>query len=114
TFRVLSHLRVFTFKKILPLSPGGIARFRQGELLNRLVADVETLDHLYIRVISPIIAAFVVIMTIMFGLGLIDARLANTLGGIMLTLLVVLPFVFYYAGKPIGRDLTDLRGQYRT
>ncbi|QIG06665.1 cysteine/glutathione ABC transporter ATP-binding protein/permease CydC [Proteus sp. ZN5] len=114
TFRVLSHLRVFTFKKILPLSPGGIARFRQGELLNRLVADVETLDHLYIRVISPIIAAFVVIMTIMFGLGLIDARLANTLGGIMLTLLIVLPFVFYYAGKPIGRDLTDLRGQYRT
>ncbi|MEY0462129.1 ABC transporter transmembrane domain-containing protein, partial [Providencia rettgeri] len=84
------------------------------ELLNRLVADVETLDHLYIRVISPIIAAFVVIMTIMFGLGLIDARLANMLGGIMLTLLVVLPFVFYYAGKPIGRDLTDLRGQYRT
>lgn len=114
TFRVLSHLRVFTFKKILPLSPGGIARFRQGELLNRLVADVKTLDHLYIRVISPIIAAFVVIMTIMFGLGLIDARLANTLGGIMLTLLIVLPFVFYYAGKPIGRDLTDLRGQYRT
>lgn len=113
TFRVLSHLRVFTFKKILPLSPGGIARFRQGELLNRLVADVETLDHLYIRVISPIIAAFVVIMTIMFGLGLIDARLANTLGGIMLTLLIVLPFIFYYAGKPIGRDLTDLRGQYR-
>ncbi|HEJ9628457.1 TPA: cysteine/glutathione ABC transporter ATP-binding protein/permease CydC [Proteus mirabilis] len=114
TFRVLSHLRVFTFKKILPLSPGGIARFRQGELLNRLVADVETLDHLYIRVISPIIAAFVVIMAIMFGLGLIDARLANTLGGIMLTLLIVLPFIFYYAGKPIGRDLTDLRGQYRT
>ncbi len=114
TFRVLSHLRVFTFKKILPLSPGGIARFRQGELLNRLVADVETLDHLYIRVISPIIAAFVVIMAIMFGLGLIDARLANTLGGIMLTLLIVLPFVFYYAGKPIGRDLTNLRGQYRT
>lgn len=114
TFRVLSHLRVFTFKKILPLSPGGIARFRQGELLNRLVADVETLDHLYIRVISPIIAAFVVIMTIMFSLGLIDARLANTLGGIMLTLLIVLPFIFYYAGKPIGRDLTDLRGQYRT
>lgn len=114
TFRVLSHLRVFTFKKILPLSPGGIARFRQGELLNRLVADVETLDHLYIRVISPIIAAFVVIMAIMFGLGLIDARLANTLGGIMLTLLIILPFVFYYAGKPIGRDLTDLRGQYRT
>ncbi|VDY35161.1 cysteine/glutathione ABC transporter membrane /ATP-binding component [Morganella morganii] len=36
TFRVLKHLRVFAFEKILPLTPGGIARFRQGELLNRL------------------------------------------------------------------------------
>ncbi len=77
TFRVLSHLRVFTFKKNFYRSLLGIARFRQGELLNRLVADVETLDHLYIRAISPIIAAFVVIMTIMFGLGLIDARFSK-------------------------------------
>ena len=46
TFRVLAHLRVFAFRRILPLTPGAIARFRQGELLNRLVADVETLDHL--------------------------------------------------------------------
>ncbi len=29
TFRVLSHLRVFTFSKILPLTPGGVARFRR-------------------------------------------------------------------------------------
>jgi ATP-binding cassette subfamily C protein CydC len=26
--------------------PAGLARFRQGELLNRVVADVDTLDHL--------------------------------------------------------------------
>ncbi|TDB62581.1 heme ABC transporter ATP-binding protein/permease CydC [Photorhabdus khanii] len=114
TFRVLAHLRVFAFQKILPLSPGGIARFRQGELLNRLVADVETLDHLYLRVISPIFAAVVVIIVLTFGLGFLDLTLAYTLGSIMLTLLILLPFVFYHAGKPIGRDLTILRGQYRT
>ncbi len=51
TFRVLQHLRVFTFSKLLP-SPAGLARFRRGELLNRVVADVDTLDHLYLRVIS--------------------------------------------------------------
>lgn len=28
TFRVLQHLRVFTFSKLLPLSPAGLARFR--------------------------------------------------------------------------------------
>ncbi len=114
TFKVLAHLRVFAFSKVLPLSPAGIARFKQGELLNRLVADVETLDHLYLRVLSPLFAAFFVILVLIFGLGFIDQRLAWTLGGIMLVLLFTLPFIFYRAGKPIGHDLTQLRALYRT
>ncbi|WP_237385277.1 heme ABC transporter ATP-binding protein/permease CydC [Xenorhabdus sp. Sc-CR9] len=114
TFRVLAHLRVFAFQKILPLSPGGIARFRQGELLNRLVADVETLDHLYLRVISPVLAAFVVILVLTFGFGFLDVSLAYILGSIMLGLLLILPFVFYHAGKPYGKNITLQRAQYRT
>ncbi|NIY47142.1 heme ABC transporter ATP-binding protein/permease CydC [Cedecea colo] len=113
TFRVLQHLRVFTFSKLLPLSPAGLARFRQGELLNRLVADVDTLDHLYLRVLSPLIGAFVVIVVVTFGLSLLDVQLALTLGAIMLATLIILPPLFYYAGKPTGEALTASRGQYR-
>ncbi|MCS2163283.1 cysteine/glutathione ABC transporter ATP-binding protein/permease CydC [Scandinavium sp. H11S7] len=113
TFRVLQHLRVFTFSKILPLSPAGLARFRQGELLNRVVADVDTLDHLYLRVISPLIGALVVILVVTFGLSFLDLTLALTLGGIMLLTLFLLPPLFYRAGKPTGENLTQLRGEYR-
>lgn len=113
TFRVLEHLRVFTFSKLLPLSPAGLARFRQGELLNRLVADVDTLDHLYLRVISPMVGAFVVIVVVTFGLSWLDVNLALTLGAILLATLVLLPPLFYYAGKPTGEALTVQRGQYR-
>ncbi len=114
TFRVLAHLRVFTFTKIMPLSPGGMARFRQADLLNRLVADVDTLDHLYLRVISPLVSALVIILVVTFGLSFLDLHLALTLGGIMLLLMLLLPLVFYRAGQPIGRELTELRGAYRT
>lgn len=114
TFRVLQHLRVFTFSKLLPLSPAGIARFRQGELLNRLVADVDTLDHLYLRVISPLVGALVVIVVVTFGLSFLDTNLALTLGGLMLLTLVALPPLFYRAGLPVGADLTRLRGEYRS
>ncbi|SFD14212.1 heme ABC transporter ATP-binding protein/permease CydC [Pragia fontium] len=113
TFRVLAHLRTFTFQKLMPLSPAGIARFRQAELLNRLVADVETLDHLYLRLISPLVSAIVVIVVVTFGLSWLDVTLACTLGGIMLILLFALPTIFYRAGKPIGADLTALRSDYR-
>lgn len=113
TFRVLQHLRVYTFSKVLPLSPAGLARFRQGELLNRLVADVDTLDHLYLRVISPLVGALMVIVVVTCGLSLLDATLALTLGGIMLLTLLLLPPLFYRAGKPTGESLTHLRGHYR-
>lgn len=113
TFRVLQHLRVFTFSKLLPLSPAGLARFRQGELLNRVVADVDTLDHLYLRIISPLVGALVVILVVTLGLSVLDVTLALTLGGIMLFTLLVLPPLFYRAGKPAGESMTQLRGQYR-
>ncbi|KDX15210.1 heme ABC transporter ATP-binding protein/permease CydC [Raoultella ornithinolytica] len=113
TFRVLQHLRVFTFSKLLPLSPAGLARFRQGELLNRVVADVDTLDHLYLRVISPLIGALVVIVVVTAGLSILDVTLALTLGGIMLVTLLVLPPLFYRAGNPAGESITQMRGQYR-
>ncbi|MDY1036550.1 heme ABC transporter ATP-binding protein/permease CydC [Lelliottia sp. CFBP8978] len=113
TFRVLQHLRIFTFSKLLPLSPAGLARFRQGELLNRVVADVDTLDHLYLRVISPLVGAFVVIATVTLGLCVLDVPIALTLGGIMLCTLLFLPPLFYRAGKSTGENLTRLRGEYR-
>lgn len=113
TFKVLEHLRVTTFSKLIPLSPAGLARFRQGELLNRVVADVDTLDHLYLRVISPLTGAFVVIVIVTLGLSLLDAELAMTLGGIMLATLVLVPPIFYRAGRPSGEAVTLHRGLYR-
>jgi thiol reductant ABC exporter, CydC subunit len=113
TFRVLQHLRVTTFSKLLPLSPAGLARYRQGELLNRVVADVDTLDHLYLRVISPLVGALVVIVVVTLGLCLLDINIALVLGGIMLLTLFLLPPLFYRAGKPTGENLTRLRGEYR-
>ncbi|WP_407198862.1 heme ABC transporter ATP-binding protein/permease CydC [Citrobacter portucalensis] len=113
TFRVLQHLRIYTFSKLLPLSPAGLSRYGQGELLNRVVADVDTLDHLYLRVLSPLVGAFVVIMVVTLGLSVLDFTLAITLGGIMLLTLFILPPLFYQAGKSTGQSLTHLRGQYR-
>lgn len=113
TFRVLQHLRVFTFSKLLPLSPAGLTAYRKGDLLNRLVADVDTLDHLYLRVVSPLAGALVVILTVTVGLSWLDWQLALTLGGLMLLTLLLLPPLFYRAGRSAGIALTRLRGHYR-
>ncbi|BDH46512.1 cysteine/glutathione ABC transporter ATP-binding protein/permease CydC [Salmonella enterica subsp. enterica serovar Choleraesuis] len=113
TFRVLRNLRVFTFSRLLPLSPGGLARFRSGELLNRLVADVDTLDHLYLRVISPLVGAIVVIVVVTFGLSFLNLTLALTLGAILLLTLLLLPPLFWFAGLNPGKTLIASRSSYR-
>ena len=114
TFRVLQHLRVHTFSRLIALSPGQLARFRQADLLNRFVADVDTLDHLYLRVISPLAGALVVIVVVTIGLSFIDPRLALTLGAIMLATLILLPLLFYHLGSPAGIAIAQGRVRWRS
>lgn len=113
TFRVLQHLRVHTFSRLMALSPGQLSRFRQADLLNRFVADVDTLDHLYLRVISPLFGALVVIVVVTLGMSFIDVQLALTLGGIMLSTLVVMPALFYRLGSPAGGAIARGRARWR-
>ena len=61
TFNVLKYLRIYTFIRILPLVSSVSNHFKRAELLNILVCDVETLENLYLRVISPITGVLVVI-----------------------------------------------------
>lgn len=114
TFRVLQHLRVTIFAYLLPLTPGRLSRFQQGDLLNRLVADVDTLDHLYLRVISPMVGAFCVVLVVMVGLSWLDVQLAMTLGIILLATLIALPPLFYRLGYAGGAALTRQRSEYRS
>ena len=113
TFRVLQHLRVHTFSRLMTLSPGQLSRFRQADLLNRFVADVDTLDHLYLRVISPLLGALVVSIVVTVGISFIDVQLALMLGGIMLSTLVLMPALFYRLGAPAGIAIAQGRARWR-
>lgn len=114
TFRVLAKLRVEVFRRIIPLSPSTLNRYRNSDLLNRLVADVDTLDSLYLRLTAPFVSAIVVIGFITLGLSFIDTWLAYFIGLCLLSLLLVIPTLFYNLGKAFGEKLTLSRSQYRT
>lgn len=113
TFRVLAKLRVQVFEKIIPLSPAVVNRYRKSDLLNRLVADVDTLDSLYLRLIAPFISAVSVILFITAGLSFIHLPIALFIGASLTVLLCVIPAVFYRLGTKFGADLTHSRSRYR-
>ena len=114
TFRILAKLRVQVFEKIIPLSPAVLNRYRNSDLLNRLVSDVDTLDSLYLRLIAPFITAIFVILAMCIGLSFVNAPLALGLGISLLLLVFVIPTVFYQLGKKFGDKLVHSRALYRT
>ncbi len=59
-FRWLAELRVGVYERLEKLAPTGSAAFRSGDLLARLVGDVDTLQDLWLRVLLPYGAAVIV------------------------------------------------------
>ena len=55
--RVLGGVRVRFFERIEPLAPAELASYRAGDLLSRMVADVDALQNLYLRGVGPPLVA---------------------------------------------------------
>ena len=56
-FRVLAQVRVAIYARLERLAPAGLTAFRSGDLLARLVGDVDATQDLFIRGIAPPAAA---------------------------------------------------------
>ncbi|WP_043597742.1 heme ABC transporter ATP-binding protein/permease CydC [Aeromonas diversa] len=114
TFKVLTRLRVWFWQRLAPLSTGSRSQFRQADLLNRLVADIDALDHVYLRLITPIGVALLGSLAMVGFLSLFDPTLALTLGAILLVSMMLLPILFYFLGKRPGSALVEQRSRLRT
>ncbi|MGR2766923.1 heme ABC transporter ATP-binding protein/permease CydC [Photobacterium ganghwense] len=113
TFKLLADLRLFFFRKLTPLIPGRQANLRDADLLNRLVADVDAMDHVYLRLVSPLIIGVIGLLAITGFLAWFDLTIGLTLGAILLTLMLSLPVIFYRLGKTHGQSLTLAKANYR-
>jgi ATP-binding cassette subfamily C protein CydC len=99
TFRILTHLRVWFYSAIEPLAPARLQSYRSGDLLTRSVADIETLENFYIRVVVPPIAAACVAALGGLILGIFSFTLALALLIFLLLTGVVLPLTMQWLGK---------------
>ncbi len=59
-FRVLRDLRVSVYERLERLAPLGLPAFRSGDLLARLVHDVDSLQDLLLRVVPAFVIAAIV------------------------------------------------------
>ncbi|MCO6540345.1 MAG: cysteine/glutathione ABC transporter ATP-binding protein/permease CydC [Gilliamella sp.] len=113
TFKILAYLRTLAFRKILPLSANQLAHYQRADLLNRFIVDIDALDHLYLKLFSPIVTALVTIVVLFVGLANINLLIALIITIILTTTLLVVPVIFYQAGKQLGKTLAKQQSEYR-
>ncbi len=93
TFKLLGRLRVWFYEKIEPLAPARLMDYRAGDLLARIIGDVETLENFYVRVVAPPLTAMLVAVGTSIFLASTDPRLAALLIGFFLLLGLILPIL---------------------
>jgi ATP-binding cassette subfamily C protein CydC len=114
TFRILESLRSWFYKHLEPLAPACLIRYRSGEILNRIVADIEALDNLYLRVLSPSVVALFMSVAVIIFLWLFDPFIALTTFWFLLVAGVGGPVVAMRNGKIVGQELARQSSHLRT
>jgi ATP-binding cassette subfamily C protein CydC len=109
TFRILTHLRVWFYEAIEPLAPARLMAYRSGDLLARIMADIETLEEFYVRAIVPPLAAVLVTIVACIILGLFSPWLALVLLVFLVLTGVALPWVTRWLSREPGAALVETR-----
>jgi ATP-binding cassette subfamily C protein CydCD len=109
TFRLLARLRTWFYQKLEPLAPARLMQYRSGDLLSRIVADVETLENFYVRVVSPSLVAVVIAAGMMVFFGQYSAGLAWTYLAFMLLLGLGVPLLVAALSRSLGAQLVSQR-----
>lgn len=89
TFRAIADLRVWFFRGFAARSAGGLGFRPAGDLISRLVNDIEALDGLYLRILVPAAAALFVVP----ATALLTGREAAWVGAVVAALFTLAAFV---------------------
>jgi len=114
TLRIARDLRVWFFRRALPLAPARLAGVRTGELLARLMSDIGEVDGLLVRAIGPLLALGGISLVAVVSAGIIYLPAAGLLAVLALLIGVGVPWLTVRGAGDQERDRALHRAQLRT
>ncbi len=112
TFRALADTRIWFFRRLAERLPAGLGLRGAGDLLGRIVSDVEALDGLYLRALVPGAAAVAVVLALAVMLGAAGPGLAAVVALPLAAALLLPPLLAPAAGRAAAR-VAEAQGQLR-
>src|SRR5258706_216577 len=114
TFRLLAKLRVWFYEKLEPLAPARLMEYKSGDLLARVIGDVETLENFYVRVISPSLTAVFIMICVSIFFTSFYPLIAFVLIAFFLTLGLILPLLSQLISRIPGQRLITQRADIQS
>ncbi len=112
TFKLLASLRTWLYGRLEPLSPARLLGYRSGDLLARIVKDVEELENIYLRALSPAVVAALISSLTFFVLYVFFApSLAFVTLGFLAVAGVGVPLLAGVLARRLGRRQLRLRAE---
>ncbi|MGP4062818.1 thiol reductant ABC exporter subunit CydC [Halobacillus sp. H74] len=114
TFTILSNLRLAFYKKLEPHAPRIFQKYRSGDLLSRIVGDVESLQNFFLRVYyPPVVLVIIFLGTLVFTSIFSLAIAVILLLGLFLTGLLI-PAWYTVKQRKSGFHVRKARGALST
>lgn len=101
TFTMLSNLRVSFFERLEPHAPQIFQKYRSGDLLARIVGDVESLQNFLLRVFYPPVVLGIVFLSTIFFTSFFSFAIALVIAGGMVLTIIVVPAIFAWRQRKI-------------
>ena len=114
TFRILASLRSWFYRQLEPLAPSCLMQYRSGDILNRIVADIEALDNLYLRVLRPSVVAVIITGMVTVFLWIFNPLIALLTFLYLVIVGVVIAMVAQQMGATAGRELAGQSADLRS
>jgi ATP-binding cassette, subfamily C, bacterial CydC len=111
TFELLANLRTWFYGRLEPLAPARLLRYRSGDLLSRIVKDVEELENVYLRIVSPSVVALLVSLLAFMTLYVFDPAFAFVALGFLVATGVGVPLLVRAFSRGSGRRQLELRAE---
>jgi ATP-binding cassette, subfamily C, bacterial CydC len=109
--RMLGRIRAGFYERIEPLAPAQLESYRSGELLGRMVGDVDALQGLYVRALGPPLVALMVGAASVGVTAAVLPLAAGILAAGLLVAGVLVPSVAWAVNRAAGRRQNAARAQ---
>ncbi|MFN2395733.1 MAG: thiol reductant ABC exporter subunit CydC [Bacteroidales bacterium] len=114
TFRILHSMRVDLYRKFDSFSQKWLMGRRSGDLLSGIVSDIETLQNVYLRIISPVIVAAVISVLTFTGLAFFDLTIAITTLTFLTINGIAIPYLSVRMARGRGKTEIDTRTKLKS